>query len=660
MRSSPVAFLAVASLLLFACEVLDDPPATDSGESVPSESGSTFVPVFPTDSGGVTVDSSLPPLVPDWDDAAVAEDFFAAPWPSDERVTERGTISMAGFPRSNRGLVADYRRVFEEEVRGFSGMPVLYVRIPGLAEALDTPPAPADSLRRRATVQLVELSRDRCGTLTPLEVIVRSRADRYAPADLLAASPVHGFPLRPATRYAFIVRAGLTADAGLRIARPAALQRRLDDADPEGDGPWDALVRCLDRASLAMEEVAVATVFTTGESAALLRTVRDFAMDPDQLDDPALLSLEQEEGLTRDGRVFHAGVVELPIFMRGTTPYGNSGGAIELDGEGRPIVQRLEEVAIGIMLPEGATNPPLLVWSDGTGATLRSPFNSRVIRELVEEGFAVLSWVPQFHDGRSGPGADPEISTFNFLNPEAGRTIFVQQAVEASLMLRVAAVLDGHPDIGPLDRSRPVFGGHSQGALIGALAAGVEDGYVAWGLHGVGGYLANTIIERKDPIDFTALIGNILNVGGPLDRFHPVVHLAQLGSDPVDPGNYAALWRGTPERPAGTHVYIINGLLDDAVPFRSADHLALAGDLPLLQPAGWDPDPFGVWSTRTHRGTASGNQEAVDGTPLTLATWLDEREGHFTIYRQAGVRRSFIRFLVSAREGVPEIPIPER
>lgn len=592
------------------------------------------------------------------------EGFYRIPWPLDSRRQADGRLLLEDFPLAQRqGLVRSYRRELEANARGFSTMPVVYI---AFEDQVGPPPSlfptPAESLTSSSPLLLMALDGDRCGERVPIETVRQeNERDQFLPRHTLMSAPVPGFLLEPSSTYAFVMRQAFSED----IKRPALLDALLSDTPGEAPDIHDAfapLRACWDSLGESREDIVMATVFTTDDPIAETIRLRAEVLDTERTAAPALTEWEEApDRLQSPDWTAWLGTYETPMFQRGDTPYTNSGGGLEFDEQGRPILQRWEEVPFSVAVPEGDGPFPVLLWSDGTGATRTSHLFGSVFRAMIREGFVVVAFDAQFHGERSrraSPGATDDLSTFNYFNPEAGRTNFRQQLADTVYFLRVIReLLPTLEDLPELDTTRIVFGGQSQGSLVGAMLAGVEDGIEAYALNGVGSYLSLTIMDRKDPIDIAQTIATVLNIrGGGLSRFHPVVQLAQLGSDPVDPGNYARFYAGSEAMPEGVHMLTVNGLSDDAVPYRCADALAISGRLAPLAPAGWDADPEGVWDLTPEASPVAGNRTALSGRSLTHATVMDANQGHFTIFRSEPAREAFIRFLVLARDGdVPEV-----
>lgn len=585
--------------------------------------------------------------------------FYRTPWPSDARLTSIGTPELNDFPLGGPMLLRAVAEI-EARVHGFAIMPVIYVAFDdAITEA--SLPAPLATLDPASPIQLVELGAD-CGRRVPVETSIRVAAmtDRFTEPDLLQVKNTVGALLKPEVPYALIVTTAFGANLGKPTAAPPAFAAALaGDGTRYGDS-LQPLRDCLPTLELRPDAIAVATVFTPQDPVGTLQALRDRVMDPEQIETRPPVDLTRDVAWSRRRLrlITYTGTVEFPVFQSGITPYNGAGGVIQFDGDGMPVVQRWEAVPIAIAmrdLPEPPPGPrPALVFIDGTGWAPWTHLHSGWLGNILDAGFVVFSFMPQFHGERAGVTGGPEVPTFNFFNPSAARTNFQQQAAETSYFLRVIREqligLDGLPEIDP---EGIVYGGHSQGALAGALTAAVESEYAAYVFNGLASYLTLTILERKDLLDFELVVRGLLGAERPLDLFHPALQLLQVGSEAVDPHNYVRLWRGTPARPEGNHVFVINGWTDETTTPRGMDQLTLAGELPTFGPPGWDLDPIGIGRPPVATMPAAGNATSLAGDPLTIATWLDPREGHGTVYRNAELRRMSVVFWQSARQGVP-------
>ena len=578
--------------------------------------------------------------------------FYGAPWPSDLRRDLDGSLDLSTFPVQGGDLVGDYVAAVDAEVFGFSLMPVFYAGFDGSLEGASVP-SPAASLDPGAVVQLLALDAA-CGERVPIEVRYRALGDNYHDDDLVIAVPVPGFALRPGARYAYVITRGFGGDIG-RSAAPtdefaAALRAEGDAALGEHLAPLRA---CLRLAGLSERDVATAGVFTTQSPERELRAIRDAAWG-DAVATPVVESWQEDPARSGlNGRQVWTGTYETPMFQEGTSPFTSEGGAIRFDAEGRPQVQGVEQVPFTIVWSSGVEPPyRLLVWSGGTGASQFGFVTSEVTAAALRRGFVVANFVPQFHDTRATPGSNAEINSFNLLNPDAFRNVFRQQVADTAYFARLLLDhADQLPGLPALDTSRVAYAGHSQGALVGAMVAGVETVFDAYVFNGLGAYLSITALERTDPVDFAFIVRGIADIEGELDRTHPVLMLAQTGADAADSHAFARFWRGWEAHPQGHDVFVSNGLDDATTPVRALNAITVAGGLTPIAPAGWDPDPFGVWSVDEASLPIAGNVRALDGTALTMATYLSGTTGHFTIQQRENVRELAMGFLSTAMAG---------
>lgn len=638
-RIRPLGRLLLGAIVLFQASCGDDTPSDAGDDAI-------------ADAPDVTQNSGT--LTPSYD--TEESDFYALPWPSDHRVTEDGSLDLSDFPESNNPFVDLYLGVLTEFVHGFATVPVIYVRFDtALPEAI---PEPSETLTAESTIQLINLTGS-CDQRTPVESVFEEEGDDFVDAGVLAIAPVPGFVLEPLTTYGLVVTTGFGSDSGYSTAAPTLFSEALNStsSDQALNDSLAPLRDCLDGAGLTSDGIAVATVFTTQDPTAELIAMRGVAIDPNATQAPTVSNWELDDAASISGQTAtYTGTFETPIFQRGQSPY-NSGGGVEYDSDGLPKIQHYEEVPFIITFPENREPPfPVFIWEDGTGATLDSFVTSSITRLLLREGMAIASFEAQFHGQRASTGADPTTHTFNYLNPESGRTVLRQQVVDTAYFIRLLREgLDGLEGLPELDTDRLIYGGQSQGALVGAIAAGVETEISAYALNGIGGYLSITIVDRKDPIDINAQIQGILGLSRPLTRFHPLVSLAQLGGEVSDTLSYASRWRGWADHRAGTNLLLINGMLDVTTPTRSLNGITIAGSVTPVDPAGWDVDPFGVWDVEAQSLPLSGNTTALDGSSLTIATILDGSQGHYTIYNVEEARLRALSFWSSAVDGTPTI-----
>ena len=588
------------------------------------------------------------------------EGFYRIPWPSDARLTAAGTPDMTGFPGGRP--VAPPLAEIEARVSGFATMPVVYFALTAPVSD-DALPQGLEAMEPDSPIQMIDLSEEGCGRRLPLEIAFAAEGDSMRDDNMLQVANAVGTVLTPRTPYGVIVLESFGDDAG-PTERPAAFDRALNDTTGADalSRSLEPLRRCLPSAGVALDDVAVATVFTTQDPIGEMQTLRDFVMDPERLETRAVGGWQMAEAWSRRrlSILTYSGTIELPIFQDGETPYERTGGGLVLDADGQPVVQRWESVDVAIAARTFETPPegprPVLVFMDGTGWTPWGHLSDNWISEALDAGYVVMSFMPQFHGGRAGFEGNTETTTFNLVNPSAVRTTFRQEAAEISYFIRlIRERIAGLPGLPPLDTERLVYGGHSQGALCGAIVAAVEDQFEAYVFSGLSSYLTFTVLHREDIVDFAAVVSAIYRYRGTLDRFSPLLQMMQMGGEVVDPHNYVRRWHGWAENPDGNHVFVSNGLADATTTPRGMEHMTMAADMPPLAPPGWEVDPVGVWDREPVSLPVSGNEVALSGGALTIATYLDPTQGHGTIYRRPFVRELAVGFWDSARAGTPTL-----
>ena len=579
------------------------------------------------------------------------DDFYRIPWPLDSRLSDDGTVDLSDFPDPGVDIFRRYVSGVEDNVQGFSLMPVIYVRLAQNAIPT-TPPHPTDSLGPDGPAQLFELG-DLCGERVPIEVAISTAEDDYINGNVLTVAPVPGFPLRPTRTYAFVALRSLGNPDGFELTPSPELEMALQGTHPDAsiNDAFTPLIDCLPQAGIDPADVAAATVFTTQDPISEVRALREFVWNEAPVPQPT--DFAYSDTWSRAGYETYLGAYDTPMFQDGISPYAIVGGAIHFDENGTPIVQRQETVPFTVVVPTTGEAPfRLLIWVDGTGADDTSWIGSDVTQALLRSGFVVAGYTPQFHGSRATPGSDEELHSFNYLNPDSFRNTFRQQIADTSYFLRLMTESRSTlPDLPEIDDERIAYAGQSQGALIGAMLASVESEIDTYMLNGVGGYLSITAVERVDPIDIPALIADIAGIDRNYTRFHPLMALAQLGGDVSDPQSFARDWIGWSGNPDGVDMLIVNGVDDHTTPVRSMNAIAVSGGVAPADPPGWNVDPFEVWSNGPEAMPILHNREAIDGTPRTHAAFLSGTTGHFTIYRREDVRTMAVDFLRSGVDG---------
>lgn len=594
--------------------------------------------------------------------------FYATPWPSDARVSDEGGPDWSAFPNPTDFPLLDRFLALGSSRPGFAHNAAMYVAFED-DPVLDDLPVPSATILPDSPLQIVDVDpgSPTFGERTPVRWEWRDTAGTYVPERLLSIAPIPGWPLRPDTTYALV------------LTRAIVDRTEAFEAAWGGEGPWadslDVLRGALPDLGLDEVDVGLATVFTTGDPVAEMERVARFLDERIEPAEPrrALEFLEDFPRYT----VYRSDYTS-PLFMAGDKPYANEGGAFVFRDDGFPEVQSFDAMRLSVTVPtdpglQPAEGWPVVVYQHGTGGDYRTFCNAssdfEVATWLGEQGIVGLGIDMPIHGPRGTPDTILDLHSFNVLQPDSALHIHRQGAADLLYLLHTVAegltfeTPDGTPV--PLDPSRVVFMGHSQGGLSGALAlpwmGELVDGAV---LSGAGGLLAITAVERDADVDFPGLIKQLLSFAEDeeLTELHPILGLVQTLVEPTDPVNYAPWWfhedRGLHgHRPVP--VLLTSGLRDEQTPSRTAEALAAAAFLPFagerhalargMQLRGFDTDPLPL----------AGNVPTHTGQPMTggLSQWFDG--DHFVVFRDPDARDLVRNFVATSLRGDPTLDVGE-
>jgi pimeloyl-ACP methyl ester carboxylesterase len=255
---------------------------------------------------------------------------------------------------------------------------------------------------------------------------------------------------------------------------------------------------------------------------------------------------------------------------------------------------------------------------------------------------AVLGIELPLHGTRATSNTLADAHTFNLLQPKATRSNFRQGALDALYITRALAEAQttfqtAAGESISIDPDRIVYMGHSQGALVGALALPwMGESIQAAMLSAGGGQLSITAVERTDDINFPALIRSWFRFDEDeaLTELHPILGIIQSLVDVTDPINYAPYWLHEPmpwvgQRPVP--ILVSSGILDGLTPYRSSVALAAAARIPVLFPR--ESAIPAVW-LRGLTDTVGPLQRNTTtwGKPVTAALAQWPQGGHFVVF----------------------------
>jgi pimeloyl-ACP methyl ester carboxylesterase len=601
-------------------------------------------------------------VVPSWDFSTAA--LFDAPYPSDLRRTDLGTIDLTTFPNPFNLSIIDNYVAIANTLNGYGTSSPLYVKFDGTIDTTRLPD-PETSRLEESSLQLVNVdpSSQDWGLRTPITYKYYPTETTYQPANLLSITPYYGFVLDADTTYALIVTTAL-ADQNSEFA---------DTFEPSSDlyAHVAPLLDALPTLGLTPDDVAIATLFTTDNPLTEMAAISDqikTAMNPVDLSQTLVARSEFADYLSFTGSYIG------PLYQHGERPYEETGGDFRFEEDGTPILFEMESIRLSLSLPKDKEAPkngwPVVLYAHGTGGNYLTFCNSTSDREPAaafgREGFVGISFDQPLHGTRANKATDAELYTFNYQNADAGRTNHRQGAIDFIYLLHGLRTLSAtfETDTGEtiaIDPTQLYLMGHSQGGTTGALALPfVGEEVKAAVLSGAGGGLAITIIERKDPVDIKSLLSVLLGLepDEALTEDHPVVGLVQTVIEVSDPINFAPYWFHSSgdwigDKPTPTLAF--SGVNDTYTPYRSAVAMAAAARMPQLEPI---PEPSNAHELAGLVPTimpAFENAVNADGGAITAGLSAFLYGDHYVIFDEDEAVDQYLSLLTSTRAGEPAI-----
>ncbi len=586
---------------------------------------------------------------------AAPSEFYALPFPNDVRVGDDGRIDLSDYVRPN-ALLEEYVDVIAERQRGFSVAGAVFFRFDGAIDIDSLPATPQAATEPGASVYLVDVDPDSAhrGEKIPLRFRFEPLAGETIGENWLSVLPFPGFVLREQTTYAAVVTRRVRGDRGpvAPSADFSAIAAGDTPSDPDlarAQTIYQALWDYLDDAGDdERSDLASAAVFTTQDATSLLRRTREVIYD-----EPAPVARDVVPQLAVD-LAWYDGVFDGPNFQTGLPPYSrvDDGGEIEVDADGRPIVQRMEELRFSFTVPLTEMPPggwPVVIYAHGTGGDYHSFQRDGTAGRLAAAGIAAISMDQVLHGPRN-PSASPEVSFFNFQNPLSARDNTVQGALDDFSLLRLAAGFDyTDPDSGRQVRFDPekiMFFGHSQGGLTGVPFLAWEPEVQGAVLSGAGALLYMSLLHKTEPLDIAGLVAAIVR-DEPLDEFNPVLALIQSWMERSDSAAYAR--NLVTEPPAGQspkHVFHSLGVTDRYAPIPTIEALAVALGVEPVEPMSLPIEGFEVAGRDALTAPVTGN---VDGTTAVLLEYEQSpgSDGHFVLFDVPAARSQSIQFLAT-------------
>jgi pimeloyl-ACP methyl ester carboxylesterase len=604
-----------------------------------------------------------------------SDKLYDMPFPSDLRRIPTGGIDLTGFPNPNNlAIVNNYLGYAQEKLDGFSLTPSIGFRFDASIN-----PATITAVKKTrsaaSAVQIINIDTDSSEYGQRTAVQIHWWGDekaQYLSPNTLTLQPIFGTPLKAGTTYAALVTRTTRDHDDKRLTANPTVALGL-----QGEGPLSDVYAPLrhwidDKDDIVVSDIAVASVFTTGNPTGELRAIR--AHMHETFDPPHALGIIKSDEQKHSDYVIYEGLYQAPNFQSGEKPY-DEGGEILFDENGKPVLGEMETIRFALTVPEASTDClmpdagwPTVLYGHGTGGDYRSFLVGKVYpvgRELAKECFAVMSIDQPLHGIRYDGDIDLDIYSFNFVNLRAAMSNFRQSAIDVMSQVRLvrnlfivpASVSTTGEEI-RLDGERISFFGHSHGALSGTMLAAIETDILGYVLSAAGGGLSYTLVLRKDPFDIKAFMEGVLKITNPheLTIAHPIIALAQNLADITDPLTYAPLYRDPGDGRPPVNILLTEGTLDEQTPALTTDNLAAAARIPILKDTAQEsvahtllgmqpvtPPIVGNWSTRPN----------VYGTSL-LARFKDD--DHFAIFSNTAAYVVYMAFLKSlTKYGLPRI-----
>ncbi len=486
--------------------------------------------------------------------------FWSAPFPSDQRLTDDGTVDLTGFPNPDDvPFVAQVVELMHRRATGFGTTSTVYFPLNGAVDP-ESLPTPAESLLPQATVYLEHIQ---SGARVPVYVHFDEDAGPFGTRNLLGLLPVQGVPMSPGQWRAVVTTGVLDADGQPLLAMDESM------------------------------DVAGETVFTASDPVAEQQQMTDAirALGVPSMDAPVLTE-------TFDDFCVYESSVDMPVYQEGEPPFQTQGGTLAMD------VQRTETARILFTVPRaqmpaggwptavfvrtgGGGDRPLVERGVRDGDGLPVLAGSGPARDLAWGGYAGVS-VDGPHGGlRNITGGDEQFLMFNVANPGAMLGNVRQSALELTL---VPDVLDGlsfdtsdcadGSATASFDADEVALIGHSMGATIAPLVITTQPAYKALVLSGAGGSWLHNIVYKQKPLNVRPLAETMLQYGDYGRELHPhdpALMMLQWAGESADPPVYAKVTRET----RMVDVLMHQGIVDRYIlpPIANATSLAYGLDL---------------------------------------------------------------------------------
>ncbi len=628
-----------------------------------------------------------------------SKNFFDFPYPHAFRLDADGTPALKNFPNppretacdippSNNKMITAFIKGIDpdkyiqdlidytdQQSKGFGLNSNIYFRFSRPLSSKGLPPLAA-TLTKESPFFIMDVDEHSSHRGERLPLIYSVNVDsRFLPSNVLIIRPAPGFSLREGTKYAVVVKRSVRDRDGWPLGTPPAL-RQLASSKKLSD-PTQEKMRQLyfpvfeylrKKHSLSIDDIAAATVFTTGKHTEELQKLYDFIQQKMEKPKPAT-SIKCEETNEGTPYIICTGHFDSPAFQKGKAPFLSPGtGVFQYDKSGRPIY-KMESLRFALTLPKryfasGALERPLplVMYAHGTGGNYMTFMRNGVAWALARRGIATFGIDQAVNGERTSKIGSTrlDILFFNALNLPAARDNVRQSALDyfwqVNFLRRWNFSYAGKTI--RFDPHRLWYMGHSQGGLIGVLFLAFEEKVRAAFLSAPGAFLIHTLLYKlrpKEPIQISAVGKYLLcDKKGTFNVFHPILSVAQNLYDAGDPINYTPYLLARKHAPL--NLLITGGLTDGYVPPQVFDPVVVSMGLPQLghvfkpiQGLAIKGIPILPLPVRGNYRHASGELLTVGFSQHAICRYKSGREcdGHFVAFHNENAIRNWETFFQS-------------
>ena len=583
------------------------------------------------------------------------EGFFSSPWPSDLRTID-GRPDMTLWEHQGENPLIDAFVAETQTLYGFGTNSPIYFQLTAPPD-LTALPNEIDSLNQNSSIHIIDVDPNspHRGERFPVRWDFQEEQTHWQPSNLLAVAPTWGFALRPDTTYAAVVTTDL-------ISPTNEFSSVWESEHPLHDH-YESLFRTWLELGHSINKIAHATVFTTQNP--LYDLIQISKRIEEEISTPALDQelVWQKEG---NGCQYFDGQMLVPIWTFGDKPYATSGGYFGYDDQGRPLVASWELVTFRMSVPDTPMPQegwPVVIYSHGTGGAYHSFANNsgemEPATQFTKAEMVGIGISQPLHADR-GTGANPELYSFNYLNPPSARTMFRQGAADQIYLSKVLSkqhhqLTTDTDEVVLLNPSQVHYVGHSHGGEVGALALPFMNKYLKSAvLSGAGGALSITLMERDsgtDGVDLETLIENALTLAPNevISPFHPAIGLVQMLAEVTDPLNYARYWFQDPVYWESNPISVLmtEGMNDEYTPPKSIEILSAAANIPIVGEVHSLNTAYQILG-HLNSDSAHQNRSAHNDLLITAGLLQYPEDGHFPIFQNADAVDAYRTFLETA------------